>query len=87
MMAMKHIKCIVVAVMGGTLLALGIVLIVLPAPGFLVIPTGLAILAVGFVWARRWPSQAPAPAAKRRVPQSPRSGVLPSLSSVRSENP
>lgn len=87
MTAMKHIKRIVVAVMGGTMLALGIVLVVLPAPVFLVIPTGLAILAVEFAWARRRLSQAPASAPKKRVPQSPRSGVLPSLSSVRSENP
>ena len=84
---MKHNRRIVVAVMGGTLLALGIVLIVLPARGFLVLSTGLAILAVGFLWARRWRSQAPAPTPRKRVPQSPRSGILPSLSSVRSGNP
>ncbi|MEN9404689.1 MAG: hypothetical protein RL091_3392 [Verrucomicrobiota bacterium] len=82
MTAMKHIqriKGIVVAVMGGTLLALGIVFILRPAPVFLVIPIGLAILAVEFVWARRWLSQAPASVPRRRVPQSPRSGILPGL--------
>ena len=51
---MHQIKRLVVAVVGGTLLALGIVLIVLPGPAFLVIPAGLAILAIEFAWARRW---------------------------------
>jgi tellurite resistance protein TerC len=35
-------------------LAIGIALIVLPGPAFIVIPLGLAILAVEFAWARRW---------------------------------
>jgi hypothetical protein len=51
---MKHVRTIVVAVMGGTVLALGIALIVLPGPAFLVIPAGLAILAIEFAWAKRW---------------------------------
>jgi hypothetical protein len=51
---MKRIKRIVVAVVGGTVLALGIALIVLPGPAFLVIPAGLAILAIEFAWAKRW---------------------------------
>ncbi len=80
MTAMKHIKHSVLVVMGGTLLALGIVLILLHSPAILVIITGLAILAVGSVWARCRRSQSPAPTRKRRVPQSPRSGFLPGLS-------
>ena len=52
--AMKKIKRIIVAVLGGTVLALGIALIVLPGPAFLVIPAGLAVLAIEFAWARRW---------------------------------
>jgi uncharacterized protein (TIGR02611 family) len=51
---MKHVKRIVVIVLGGTVLALGIALIVLPGPAFIVIPLGLAILAIEFSWARRW---------------------------------
>ncbi len=51
---MQLIKRIVVTVVGGTVLALGIALIVLPGPAFLVIPAGLAILAIEFAWARRW---------------------------------
>lgn len=51
---MQRIKRIVVTVVGGTVLTLGIVLIVLPGPAFLVIPAGLAILAMEFAWAKRW---------------------------------
>jgi hypothetical protein len=40
----------VIAVVGGTVLALGIALIMLPGPAFLVIPGGLAILAIEFAW-------------------------------------
>jgi uncharacterized protein (TIGR02611 family) len=54
MTALKSIKRIVIGVVGGTVLALGIALIVLPGPAFLVIPAGLAILAIEFAWARRW---------------------------------
>ena len=51
---MKQIKRMMVMVVGGTVLAIGIALIVLPGPAFIVIPLGLAILAVEFAWARRW---------------------------------
>jgi hypothetical protein len=51
---MKKVKRVLVALVGGTVLALGIALVVLPGPAFLVIPAGLAILAVQFAWARRW---------------------------------
>jgi tellurite resistance protein TerC len=45
---------IAVAVVGGTVLAIGLALIVLPGPAFVVIPLGLAILGVEFAWARHW---------------------------------
>jgi tellurite resistance protein TerC len=45
---------IVVGVVGGTVLALGVALLVLPGPALIVIPIGLAILALEFGWARRW---------------------------------
>jgi len=38
---------------GFTLLALGVVLIFSPAPGWLVMLLGLGLLAAEFVWARR----------------------------------
>ncbi len=45
---------IAVAVVGGTVLAIGAALIVLPGPAFVVIPLGLAILSAEFAWARYW---------------------------------
>jgi len=45
---------VVVALVGGTVLAFGIALIVLPGPAFVVIPLGLAILGAEFAWARLW---------------------------------
>lgn len=55
---MKHVKRIVVMVLGGTVLAVGIALIVLPGPAFIVIPAGLAILAIEFAWPHRWLTKA-----------------------------
>jgi len=43
---------IVVAVIGGTIVVIGIVLLVVPGPGTVVIPIGLLILASEFAWAR-----------------------------------
>jgi tellurite resistance protein TerC len=45
---------IAVAIVGGTILAFGIALLVLPGPALVVIPVGLAILGVEFAWARQW---------------------------------
>lgn len=45
----KHFS---IALMGGTVVLVGIALIVLPGPATVVIPLGLAILATEFVWAR-----------------------------------
>lgn len=54
MISYKTAKKVVVAVVGGTVLLVGIAMIVLPGPAFLVIPAGLAILATEFAWAHRW---------------------------------
>jgi tellurite resistance protein TerC len=45
---------IAVGLLGGTVLAIGLALIVLPGPAFVVIPVGLAILGLEFAWARLW---------------------------------
>jgi len=45
---------IIAAVIGGTVLLLGIAMIVLPGPAVVVIPLGLAVLGTEFIWARRW---------------------------------
>jgi len=42
-----------IALIGGTVVLLGVLLLVLPGPGLLVIGGGLAILATEFFWARR----------------------------------
>jgi uncharacterized protein (TIGR02611 family) len=52
-------------VVGGTVLAIGIAMILLPGPAFIVIPAGLAILAIEFAWARRWLRSARAVLPKR----------------------
>jgi hypothetical protein len=51
---MKLLRRILIAFVGGTVLLIGIAMIVLPAPSILVIPAGLAILALEFAWARHW---------------------------------
>src|SRR5271154_2808876 len=51
---MKHFKRMMIFVVGGTVLAIGVAMVVLPGPAFIVIPAGLAILAIEFAWARRW---------------------------------
>lgn len=53
-MSYKVARRIVIAVIGITVLLIGIALLVLPGPAFVVIPTGLAILGLEFAWARRW---------------------------------
>jgi uncharacterized protein (TIGR02611 family) len=47
------VRKVVIAVIGTTVLLIGVALIVLPGPAFIVIPIGLSILASEFVWARR----------------------------------
>ena len=50
----KVVRRIVVAVVGTTVLLLGIIMIVTPGPAFVLIPAGLAILGIEFAWARYW---------------------------------
>lgn len=45
---------LVVGVIGGTVLLVGVVMIILPGPALIVIPFGLAILGLEFAWARIW---------------------------------
>lgn len=47
------LKRAVVAVIGFTVLFVGIAMMILPGPAVLVIPLGLAILATEFLWAQR----------------------------------
>ncbi len=50
---LKQIKKIIVGIIGFTILGIGILLIVLPGPAFIIIPLGLSILAGEFLWARK----------------------------------
>ena len=47
------LRKLIIAVIGVTVLALGIAMVVLPGPAIIVIPIGLGILATEFAWARR----------------------------------
>jgi tellurite resistance protein TerC len=48
-----QVRRIFIALIGFTVLILGIALTVLPGPAILVIPLAFAILATEFVWARK----------------------------------
>ena len=48
----RNVKRLIIVIVGGSVLLIGVALIVLPGPAFLVIPAGLAILATEFLWAR-----------------------------------
>jgi hypothetical protein len=54
MISLKTFKRVAILLVGGTVLVLGVALVVLPGPAFIVIPAGLAILAIEFEWARHW---------------------------------
>jgi hypothetical protein len=50
----RRARQVVIAVSGGSVVLVGIAMIVLPGPAVLVIPLGLAILGTEFLWAQRW---------------------------------
>ncbi|GMU91122.1 MAG: hypothetical protein AMXMBFR4_01800 [Candidatus Hydrogenedentota bacterium] len=52
MLTLRHAWQLVVFVFGASVVLVGIAMLVLPGPAFIVIPMGLAILATEFVWAR-----------------------------------
>ena len=49
----KWVKRIAIAIVGFTVLIIGVAMIILPGPAFIVIPAGLGILAIEFAWAKR----------------------------------
>lgn len=69
-----RLRKLLVGVIGGTVILIGLALIVLPGPATIALPVGLAILATEFAWARRlmkrggdiWNRWRGQPAAKRR---------------------
>ncbi len=52
-MIMKTARKVVVGVVGGTVVLIGLIMVVTPGPAVVVIPAGLAILATEFVFAAR----------------------------------
>ncbi len=53
-MTYKWARRCAIALVGGTVVLIGVVMIVFPGPAFVVIPAGLAILSLEFAWARHW---------------------------------
>ncbi len=51
--SLKQARKIIIAIVGFTVLLIGILLLVTPGPASLVIPAGLAILGTEFMWARK----------------------------------
>ena len=51
--AKRRVRRVAIAVAGGAVLLVGIIAIPYPGPGWLIVFTGLAILATEFMWARR----------------------------------
>lgn len=49
---LRKARQLVVAIVGITVVIIGIIMIVTPGPAIVVIPLGLGILATEFVWAR-----------------------------------
>lgn len=60
------LRKLIVGVIGGTIVLIGVAMIVLPGPAFVVIPVGLGILATEFAWARRAVRRARVMIAKAR---------------------
>ena len=59
-------KKVLMALIGGTVVLIGVAMLVLPGPGALVIAGGMAILATEFIWARRAMRNAKSAIAKVR---------------------
>lgn len=51
--SLKQLKRLIIGIIGGTILIIGIAMIALPGPAFIVIPLGLSILATEFIWAKK----------------------------------
>ena len=49
---LRQVKRLVIGLIGFTVLVIGVAMIVLPGPAFIVIPIGLGILATEFIWAK-----------------------------------
>ncbi len=70
------VRRLIIGVIGGTVLLIGVAMVVLPGPAIIVIPLGLAILGTEFIWAKRLlrKSRGVFRRAKRRFFKTPRGG-------------
>lgn len=50
----RFARRVVIAVVGFTILLVGVVMLIAPGPAIVVIPLGLAVLGIEFAWARMW---------------------------------
>jgi len=50
----KQARKLIIGLIGFTVLSIGIAMIVLPGPAFVVIPIGLGILSIEFTWAKKF---------------------------------
>ncbi len=62
----RQIRRLAILVCGLTVALIGVIMFVTPGPGLVVLPLGLAILAIEFVWARRLLTQVRERAVKLR---------------------
>jgi uncharacterized protein (TIGR02611 family) len=88
-MFLRTARQAVVAVVGATVVLVGVAMIVLPGPAIVVVPAGLAILATEFAWAKRllkrmrqraasmFPGKTPSPSMNCVRPGYPPSGQRP----------
>jgi len=74
------LRQLIVAVIGLTILLLGIVMVVLPGPAVIVIPVGFGVLATEFAWARRAVRRARVMIAKARGRESGKTRMMASAS-------
>ena len=50
----RQARRVAIFIVGLSVVLIGCAMLVLPGPAVVVIPVGLAILAIEFAWARRW---------------------------------
>src|SRR5262245_23876212 len=71
----RPVRRAIILVIGGTVLLIGVIMIIAPGPAVIVVPLGLLILGVEFAFARRWLKKIKAAAA--RAQKRVRNGIAP----------
>lgn len=54
MFEVSMLRKTLITAIGGTLCLIGLLLLVLPGPAWLLLPIGLAVLSLEYPWARSW---------------------------------